>query len=689
MLSYTSEYETAIRSVTRELKGYLQFNGDSTKQISGDSGLVSFKVHHTAMNEERFCIGSTCSAYCEASFFNSGLPSGVSLANSYFDAYIGVVLADSSVEYKPMGRFYINEISRGKETTAIVGYDVTCKLDKDYTPTVTRASSGYLVMDILNDIIDQTGVNGGQHFTNVGNDVYVAEIYEGTCREQWGWLMLLCSALGVNSVGSRVDLGWIEERSFSDGDLPYLRYSAVDDSLIYLDGIDSGDLFTVNSITTGTDDSPIVVGNGVGINSPNPYINQTQAEAIYSTLHGASFTPMRLHFRGDPCIEVMDSFKVVQDGETYRCVAMSIETTFNGGLEQTIECWGDSEEYYAMSSGRMNTIESKVYTNSTMLQDIARSIETARGGYIHQILDENGAWKELVIANSMDLSQASSVWRFNLAGLAHSTRYTGGVYSFALDDDGNIVANRIQVGTLQDAAGNNSWNMETGEFNITNGTFHVTTVGASDNIIRLVAQSDEVGNDLTYVEVGNEEIAFTEVWDETYATINSTGYHLWKHYEPGITDPLFAAEYTNDGITLYTVDTAAETSTLFATLNADGLTFYNANGTVSAEFPSRYKSRESFGTITPYSSRGTVDSGGFYRVGSQCNINFLFTSSYSATNTPRITGMSAVPQFIVPLQAIDLTTHEPVGCYVNTAGNIYLKSTVSGHQYAIGGTFII
>lgn len=156
-------------------------------------------------------------------------------------------------------------------------------------------------------------------------------------------------------------------------------------------------------------------------------------------------------------------------------------------------------------------------------------------------------------------------------------------------------------------------------------------------------------------------------------------------YETSSGNSVLLASYQKDGIILY--DTSGN---IVAKLNpTDGLIFYNTSGTVAAEFPAQYKSRESFGTITPYNSRGTVDRGGFYRVGSQCNINFLFTSSYSATNTPRITGMRAVPQFTSPLQAIDLSTNEPVGCYVNTSGNIYLKSTVSGHQYAIGGTFII
>lgn len=531
MQNYTQEYLNKIRSQTREMKGYVTFNGDSTKILAGNNGLVSLKVHQSAMEEERYCIGSVCSSYCEMTFFNSGLPSGVSLANSYFDAYIGIVMGVVNQvnleQYTCMGRFYITEISRGKETTQVVGYDVTSRLNKDYAPTVTKTAQGYLVMDILNDIIDQCGVNNGTHFTDVGNNVYVQQIFEGTCKEQWGWLMSLCNSDGKCYFGSRTDLGMIEGRGYTDGSTVYDSYPALDDAVIYLDGYSDGDDFTVNSLTTGTDDSPIVIGNGVGINAPNPYMTETQATAIYNTLHGVTFTPMNLHFRGDMMIDLFDSLKVTQDGTDHRCVVMSIETTFNGGLEQTIECWGDSEEYYAMSSGRMNTIESKVSTNSTLLQEMAQSIETARGGVITQVLDTDGTWKELVIANSQDLSQATSVWRFNIEGLAHSTRYTGGVYSFALDDDGNIVANRIQVGTLQDAAGKNSWNMETGEFTITDGKINITTSSATyDSII--LRWDDGTNNVSTTMWAGGISTRDNNNTDKRWYSLNRWGFAAYQ-----------------------------------------------------------------------------------------------------------------------------------------------------------------
>lgn len=666
MLSYSQSFNNAIRATDREIRGYLQFNGDNTKVMRGNTGLISFTVHQDAMEEERFCIGSVCSSYCEASFFNEGIPAGVSLANSYFDAYLGVALqpppdenTDYTVvpvvsnktatitsgtyylsttssemsafygianggivaltingttyetpmvyssnrheatvvdgtytysvymtsssnplffsakngtawaagtytvsvegrtyymDYKCLGRFYITEISRGKQTTAVVAYDAVNRLSVDYVPTVTASTNGYKVLDILNDIVDQTGVNGGTHFTTTGASIYVPAIYEGTCKEQWGWLMTLCNNYGENSIGSRTDLGYIEQRAYENGKNNYTNYPALNDTVIYMDGIDAGNSFTINSLTTGTDEDPIVEGNGVGVNNYNPYIGSTQAAAIFNNLDGITYTPMTIKFRGDPCIEVMDSLKVTQDGTDYRLVVMRITTTFNGGFSQELECWGDAEAYYAMSHGQMSVIESKVTTNSTMLKEIVESIETASNGVITKILDTDGSWKELVISNNQDLSQATSVWRWNINGLAHSTAYTGGTYSFALDDQGRIIASVIQTGILKDAANKNSWNLDTGAFTITNGTININTATQNEDTIALYYSDWK-----TWIRSGGIDVA--KKFNGNYYSRSFIGFSGIEQYDK------------DDNLV-----TSISASTLLGTAGTGGIRLYNNQG---------------------------------------------------------------------------------------------------------------
>lgn len=611
MLSYTNDFNTAIRATDRNIRGYLQFNGDSTKVIRDIDGLASFTSHHDAMNSERFCIGSVCSAYCEATFYNNYIPAGVSLANSYFDAYIGVTLSDNSVEYKCIGRFYISEVSRGTATTKVVGYDVTNRLSVEYTPTVTAGNNGYEVIDILNDIIDQTQVNGGTHFTTTGTGVYVKELVAGTCREQWGWLMSLCYNHGEISTGSRTvaDLGYIEQRAYEDGKNYYTLYPAIDDTVTYMDGFNSGDVFTVHSLTTGTEEKPLVFGSGVGISDYNPYINALHGYQIFTNLENVSFMPMTLRFRGDPCIEVMDSIKVSHGGTDYRLVCMRITTTFNGGLEQTLECWGDSEAYYAMSQG---TLERKVRQNSTILSEMAEAIENADNGVITKILDTDGSWKELVIANSQDLSQATSVWRFNINGLAHANAYSGGTYTLAMDTQGRIVASVIQTGILQDAAGKNSWDLDTGAFTITEGSINISTNSSSFDVISLrhdygsnvdatslspsmlssVSQpsgthlrvgasglyiaNDSVNPNIDLFDLQQNVLKMRD--SNAYVRFYATGLGLLKlgNYNGTETIQLNAGAAIGDSCSIALFDTSANER---AILTNDGLTFKDANGT--------------------------------------------------------------------------------------------------------------
>lgn len=585
MQSYTQAFHDAISSTNREIRGYIKFNGTFT--LDGAGGLISFKTTQNAMDAERFCAGSVASAFCEANFYNSGLEgSGVSLANSYFDAYIGVVTdaTNNTVEYVCCGRYYISEISRGAATTKIVGYDIAGRLSMDYVPTVTAdPTNGYLVMDILNDIISQTGVNGGTPFTQYGDSTYVPEIYSGNCRAQWGWLCSLVSAKAASYSGTREpsDLGYIKEYYAGNGvATPY----AVDETTTYMDGLSLGDAFTITSFTTGTTENPIVIGTGTGIYGLNPYMDNTTATTIENGMHNYAYYPATLRWRGDPALDILDEVNVTQGQNTYKVVVMKIETTFNGGIEQTITCWGDSESYYALST---SPTQGQINRVSNMVQEIQEAIETADGGVITKILDTDGTWKELVIANNQDLSQATSVWRFNINGLAHSNRYQGGTYTLAMDTQGRIVANVIQTGVLQDSAGKNSWNMDTGALTITDGSINISTDSSSFDVIRLrynAGSSNSVEASLS--PSGLQTINYTQ---QTLCRITGTGIYISNYGINPNVDLLDIQQGTIrlkdiNGIVRQNINNNGEinlydsTSTLRAQLDQSGLKFNDSNG---------------------------------------------------------------------------------------------------------------
>lgn len=106
--------------------------------------------------------------------------------------------------------------------------------------------------------------------------------------------------------------------------------------------------------------------------------------------------------------------------------------------------------------------------------DATAQITGNRGGYIVFRNDGNGKPYEMLIMDTDDIETAKNVWRFNQAGIGHSSNGYNGPYATAITQDGKIVAdfitvgslmaNLIKAGVLSDVTGNNYWNMETGEF---------------------------------------------------------------------------------------------------------------------------------------------------------------------------------------------------------------------------------
>lgn len=636
MRTTTADYKAAIYATDRECRGYIKFNNDGTKIIRGVDGLISITLHEQLCDEERPMMNCACSRYVEVEFFNSGLPGGVSLANSYIDAYMGVVTKDTgtapvgsiepdtaTVEYIWNGRFFITEIDRGKLSTKVLAYDELSKLNKQYVPTVTKGVSGYSKDDILVDILTQCGFTS----TTAGVSGNVDELYECTCRQMFGWIMGTIS-LGCNVAMSRtnatnwgtrtITTGW-NNRNNADREIT--------DNEIYLGGLADGDTFTISSVTTGTADNPIVAGSGTGLVGENPYLTQANATTIYNNVNGISFKPMTIEFRGNPAIDTGDVLKVTSGGTSNYCYVQKILTTFNGGIKQKIECFGDSAFYYSTElSPTASQIKNAV---SSMAQEIQQEIETADNGVITKVLDLDGSWKELVIANNQDLSAATSVWRWNINGLAHSTAYSGGTYNFAVDMNGRIIADVIQTGILQDALGNNSWNLDTGAFSITNGSINVTTNSGSTDVITLQYGDIKttmspftfrlmMDNDLKSYEI-NRYGFYSYQWSNDLlsaypvaflsgstltlggSNANTTGFGMLSIYDEA--HKTAAQIVGGDGTYPYFKLAVGGTNRIYVDVNDgfkyfdtsgnlrsklrgdDSLTFYNSSGTVTATYP--------------------------------------------------------------------------------------------------------
>lgn len=140
----------------------------------------------------------------------------------------------------------------------------------------------------------------------------------------------------------------------------------------------------------------------------------------------------------------------------------------------------DSIELGQIQTSLGQAIQTQIMENvpTTSMMDAAIQYATdlirgGLGGYVVMTPGANGYPQEILIMDTPDVDTAVNVWRFNQGGLGHSHNgYQGPFDDIALTQDGRINAsmittgvlnaNLITAGTISDASGKNSWNLDSG-----------------------------------------------------------------------------------------------------------------------------------------------------------------------------------------------------------------------------------
>lgn len=177
------------------------------------------------------------------------------------------------------------------------------------------------------------------------------------------------------------------------------------------------------------------------------------------------------------------------------------------------------------------------------------------GFYVENDTNGDGLYDEVLFLNTLDIATATNVWRWNLGGLGHSSSGYDGPYDTAITADGHVVAdfvdtgtltaNIIKAGILQDAAGINSWNMETGEFNVqVSGTVQSITTYYGESEQNTPPRWDLSEDLLTYAgeqiqTYSGEDILIIPAWTTNIPTTASPNYRWMRNlvtYKDGTTE---------------------------------------------------------------------------------------------------------------------------------------------------------
>lgn len=247
------------------------------------------------------------------------------------------------------------------------------------------------------------------------------------------------------------------------GNYPYLRIKTVD----FTKEFDNEEEVTVAALRQKTNE--YIAANNIGI----PKISiKVSFVALWQTEEYKNIAPLE---RVNLCDTVTVRFeKLGVDAQ-----AKVIKTEYNVLLDRynSIEIGEAKSTISATVATQEQKIVNEVDSDLLRAQKHATELITGGlGGYVVLKRNANGKPEELLIMDKENIEEAVHVWRYNKNGWGYSSTGYNGLYTLAATLDGGFVAdfittgtlnaNLVKAGMLKDRAGNNYWDMVTGDFQL-------------------------------------------------------------------------------------------------------------------------------------------------------------------------------------------------------------------------------
>lgn len=452
-----SAVEAALAAQTRVFKHRISFGslsaaGVFTAQKTIDEGIISLHISQQMNgNGSGLVMGCCCAACADAEFYNPDKTFVYEGKTLFVEC--GIQLEDGSFYYIPLG-YYKTEKPESDDdyyTVKIKCYDAVNAMTGKWQSSLSFPSA--TAYDILFEAASKYGVgiviSSSIMRTKLRNRYVTAEeaaiLGQYTDREVIGILAGLvgCNAR-INTVG-KLAIGW------------YSGSVSIPAELQWQNGFKKTQeaVFTISSVTSGSDDNVFTAGTGSGISFVNPIITEDEITAIYGEISDYEFQPCECEWRGNPCVEVGDKAVVTdRKGKTYSVYITAQELDMTGGLSSTVSCpAGDAEVSFDTVDERTRSALNK---QRTTLQEAiiaaSNAINGALGGYL-KIGDSDGDGNPdymLITENANGEAVSGSATNgyimFNKAGIGLSVD-GGKTYRTAITFNG-INADCITTGKL-------------------------------------------------------------------------------------------------------------------------------------------------------------------------------------------------------------------------------------------------
>lgn len=594
MYNVSSDFLTAVQQPGRV------FHSQATVKKTGnadvaltDAQIINMKLSATSISGEDFEIGTTCAAELDVEIANlDGSLSGSSFQDASITAAIGVVLADGqTVEYCPLGVFFVDSISRTETSIKLVCYDAMVQLEALYQSSLSYPAT---LLQIAQDIAGKAGLTlANTSFPNAGFTVATAPSLAGiTLRAALSRVAEAAASFARINRDGELELAFYTAAgtNITAGNYYSLTHdeqprAAITQVLIRASDTDPG----VSQGTAGN--TYTITGNPLLLNNPGGAL-----PAIFNQVNNFSYMPFTANWQGNPASMAGDVIAITdRDGNTYGTVLTECDTEYAGGVSGTAgaKALTDTGQSYPTASPVASSVTNAVNSAQSVTADVANIKNVLAGNITADNIAAGAITADRLQAGTITAASGiignAAIGTANIqdaaivtAKIADAT-ITGAKITNA--SIGSAQIGNAAVGTAQIAAGA-----------ITNaliGTGAVQTAQIADGSITDAKVVSLTANKLTAGTIDASKITVTNLncANLTVGTINGTqigsGAITGGNIAPAtITDSLIAAttitgdKLVADSITAREIDSATITTNEIA---ANTITAGNiAGGTITA-----------------------------------------------------------------------------------------------------------
>lgn len=512
MINITSKALAALKDGTsQKVKiSVSPLKGEAFELTNENLALNGLTIERLCVNGDEFETGTCCASTAKITLDNSrGSFNEVFFGGAVLSIKIGIEY-ENTVEWLPIGIYTVDEQPRKLSSITLEAYDNMVRLDIAAADLPLPASRRTLVRWC----IEQAGLvcdDYSMFSDSSESGGYISSVPEFSEVPTLRQLIMYCCELdGV--------CGYTD----GDGHIVFKDYGGneafgIDESFRYQTvNLEEADT-VINGIRllSGEEIYPAdITGDYIIEISSNPLFDACDnkskcAELLNAKFAGRAYRGFSCETLSLPFLQPLDAVSFIRNSVPYSSFVTNISYTLGGKTTIESKCISQTQKGYA-SLGALTSAQKGILNKAKhelkkdlsdreqAIIDLNEVVNSSLGFYTTTVKDPQTGAVRLYMHDKPTLEESGTIYTRTEKGFAWTNSgWNDGnpVWNYGIDKNGNAVLNTISVnkisgnyikaGILTDSKNKNFWNLDTGEFKITDGLIDISASSSAENKILL------------------------------------------------------------------------------------------------------------------------------------------------------------------------------------------------------------